>query len=170
MNTNSNLLPKDLAVVETCDGTWFPAFASSIESPSWIGLVGNSTIPAALKPREDPRRGYASRQEAIDAYEAWHEAAILPVCWQALAAATEIYPERNAWYGEEISRVLGDRDMTTITSLGCEALALVMAEHEGCGCVLSATGATPDEAMEALYQRVYAFTFGEEDIALLCVS
>ena len=67
-------------------------------------------IPPALAPFHDPAQGYDSREEAIEACRAWREAAELPDEWRGLAARTELYPERNAWYLDEIARLTGGGD------------------------------------------------------------
>jgi len=60
--------------------------------------------PPALDPLDDPEQGYHSCEEAIEACRTWYEpAAVLPVYWRMLAAHTELFPERNSWYLDEIA-------------------------------------------------------------------
>ena len=157
---NAHTFSEGMALVETSDGRWFPAFASLAEHPRWVLLIGESPIPAALEPLQGGEPGYACREEAMEAYRTWREAATLPVRWQKLAAQTEVYPERNAWYREEIAQLTGDIPMVTC---GISTSAVVIAERDGISRVISATGASLDEAMETLYQRVYDFLYGEQE-------
>ncbi|MFL5655223.1 MAG: hypothetical protein ACJ8CB_13745 [Ktedonobacteraceae bacterium] len=152
MNNTMNNLPKGLALVETADGRWFPALAPLTKTSGWVALVGGTDIPPAITLPSHPRRGYRSRQEALEACWAWYEAASLPIHWRALAAKSEIYPERNAWYRDEIERLT--EDTPTLRSLGGESYALVFARAHG---VMAAIGSSPDEALEVLYQEVSAF-------------
>jgi len=104
-------LPEGMALVETDAGRWFAACGPlSEEMPHRVFLLkGTSTdIPPALGQVDEPGQGYGSREEAIAAYRAWLEAARLPMHWRELAARTEVYPERNAWYLDEIARLTGD--------------------------------------------------------------
>src|SRR5215831_18610799 len=105
---NTEVLPQGMALVETFDGRWFPAFAPPRENPlRWVHLMGGPPdIPPALD--LDPSEGYQSREEAIGACWAWHEAARLPFEWERLAAHTEVYPERTAWYLDEIAQLIGN--------------------------------------------------------------
>jgi len=145
-----------MALVETFDGRWFPAFAPDVTTSRWLLLLGDATttlIPPALDPLIDPYHGYDCPEQAIEAYLAWHEAAVLSVDWQELAAHTEVYPERNAWYLDEIT-LLTEND-TPLRVYGTYAFATVTTTHHGAHEVITARGATPDETIEALYQHVY---------------
>src|SRR5260370_5011712 len=118
---NMHALPQGMALVETDDGRWFAGFAPETGQPNWILLVKHTTttiIPAALDQRSDACQGYGCREEAIEAYRAWHEAAVFPIVWQTLAASTEVYPERNAWFLQDIARLA--RDSTQLLSCGIE--------------------------------------------------
>src|SRR5258708_30017415 len=69
MENNTNTpLPEGVALVETYDGRWFPAFAPLTDVPQVVVLVGPSLIPPALEPLADLRQGYRCREEAIAAY------------------------------------------------------------------------------------------------------
>src|SRR5690348_16813386 len=105
-------LPEGMALVQTADGTWFPAFATMpVRSHRlFIVEVSEALIPSALPLSHDPVHGYASREEAIEACRAWREAVELPEEWKALAARTEVYPERTSWYRDEIARLSGGDD------------------------------------------------------------
>ncbi len=152
MNNTMTILPEGLALVEAADGRWFPALAPLTKTPGWVALVGETDIPPAISLPFHPRKGYRSRLDALEACWAWYEAATLPVHWRALAAESEIYPERNAWYRDEIERLT--EDTPTLQSLGGESYALVFARAHG---VMAAIGRSPDEALEALYQEVSVF-------------
>ena len=167
---NMHALPQGMALVETDEGRWFAGFAPETEQPHWILLVKHATttiVPAALDQRSDVRQGYGCREEAIEAYRAWHEAAVLPIVWQTLAASTEVYPERNAWYLEEIARLTGDS--TPRLSCGIDVSAVVMTDRFGSNSFIAAAGTTIDEAVEALYQRVYRW-YCQQQVLLACAS
>jgi hypothetical protein len=156
-------LLEGMELVETEDGLWFPVFAQlSEETPQGVFLLTGTTtyIPPALEPVHESGQGYGSREEAIAAYCAWVEAEGLPVYWRKLAAHTEVYPERNAWYLDEITQLTGDT--TPLLLCGIEVHAIVIAVLDGIAQLIAAIGNTPDEAIETLYQRVYACHFKQE--------
>ena len=166
----TDALPQGMALVETDDGRWFAAFAPDGATPRSLHLLGDATatlIPPALAQRSEACQGYGCRKEAIEACYAWHEAAALPVQWQTLAASTEVYPERNAWYLEEIARLTGDS--TPRLSCGIDVSAVVMTDRSGSNGVITAVGTTIDEAVEALYQRVYRW-YCQQQVLLACAS
>jgi hypothetical protein len=152
-------LPEGMALVQTADSKWFPAFATvSVRSHRVYVLDENEAfIPPALAPFSDPAQGYDSREEAIEACRAWLEAAELPQEWRGLAARTELYPERNAWYLDEIARLTGEGDTPRLHSgiaVHAEVLVRQTARDNGTE-IIAVTGDTPDEAIETLYQHVY---------------
>ena len=157
--TKIDELPEGMVLLETDNGRWFSVFAPLSEEilQFMFLLKGTSTH---LSPAHEPGQGYASREEAIVAYNAWLEAAALPEHWRELAAHTEVYPERNAWYLDEITRLTGDT--TPLLSCGIEVHAVVIAFLDGIEQRIDATGNTPDEAIETLYQRVYAWHCQQE--------
>lgn len=67
-----------------------------------------SLIPHAFDTFHEGGPGYLCSEEALSACQAWCEAVELTEAWQELAARTELYPERNAWYREEIMNLTGD--------------------------------------------------------------
>jgi len=150
-------LPKGMALVETSDGRWHPALTIGETTQPWIHVLGEdaltSLIPPALDPLTNHHQGYTCRGEAIEACCCWHEAAVAPVHWETLAAYIEVYPERNVWYLDEIARLTGD--YTPLFSYGIFVHGVVSVAWNGGSAIITATGATPDEAIEALYQRVY---------------
>lgn len=91
---------------------------------------------------------------------AWLVEAGVHVRWRALAANTEVYPERNAWYLEEIVHLAGAIPMVGIGV--ADAYADVIVRYRGGSYVLEAAGASLDEAIEALYQRVYDCLYGRK--------
>ncbi|HLG79134.1 MAG TPA: hypothetical protein VFA09_03080 [Ktedonobacteraceae bacterium] len=161
--TSTGALPTGMALIETAEGRWFPAFASLTDTPHWVTFldIETSAIPPALPVQScaDQEQGYPSRQQALDACCAWDEAIRLSVEWERLAASTEVYPERNAWYREEIAQMLGGSHVLVLTTL--EAMAAVVIKHPGIQ-VISARGITPDEALECLYEQVYACALLQE--------
>jgi len=79
----------------------------------------------------------------------------LPTQWERLSAHIEAYPERNAWYLDEIAHMTGGSLLLVTATL--EAVAVVVAElHPGVK-IISAAGVTRDEAIEQLYQHVHAW-------------
>ena len=155
-------LPDGMALVHTADGKWFPAFATvSVRSHRvYVLEESEAFIPPALPPWHDPAYGYDSREEAIEACCAWLEATELPDEWQALAARTEVYPERNAWYLDEIARLTGGGD-TPHLHCGTSVQAVVLVRQstrDNDTQIIAIRGDTPDEAVETLYQHVYEWS------------
>ncbi len=155
-------LPKGMALIETAEGRWFPALTPLTDTPHWVIFIdaGARCIPPALEPKpcDDPRKGYGSRKQALEACRAWDEEVRLPVQWEALAAHIEAYPERNAWYQGEIAQMTGGSSLLVTATL--EAVAMVVAEFYPGVKVISAAGVTVDEAIERLYQHVHAWWKG----------
>ncbi len=151
-------LPEGMAVVETADGRWFPALAPSpsSERPRWVSLIDEPyVVPPALDPLADSTAGYAERDEAVAACWAWHEATVLSADWYMLAMSTEVYPERNSWYLEEMARLIGDTRVRIFATYG---FATVMAMPSGVDEVIMARGMTRDETIVNLYQLVYEWS------------
>ncbi len=150
-------LPEGIALVETTDGRWFPACALFSEIPFRVYRVeGSPLIHLALDSLHERVPGYTCREEAIEACYAWSETFELTQDWQWLVAQTELYPERNAWYLDEIVQLTGG-DVTTHLHCGISVQAMVPARSIDSIEVITATGDTPDETIETLYQRVYAW-------------
>jgi hypothetical protein len=153
-------LPEGMALVQTSDGKWFPAFATFSDQSYQPHILHQlpALIPPALAPFHDPAQGYDSREEAVEACCAWHEAAVvLPLEWQGLAARTELYQERNAWYLDEIALLSGGYDAPRVHR-GTSVHAVVLARQttgDSDTQIIAVTADTPDEAIETLYQRVY---------------
>lgn len=165
--TRKQTLPPGMALVETAEGRWFPALTPLTQTHQWVTFLDAEArcIPPALaaQPSQDPTQGYPSRAQALEACRAWDEAIHLAVVWETLAAHTEAYPERNAWYVEEIAYLTGGSPVLLTTTV--EAIAVVVIElHPGIQ-VISAAGMTRDEAIEQLYQQVYEWWNG-----LACVE
>ena len=160
--TNASDLPVGMVLVETAAGRWFPACAPQENPPRFLHIVqGSADIPPAFEPHDNPEQGYSSREEAIQAYLSWREAAVLPVRWRILAARTELFPERNAWYLDEIAHLTGDD--RPLLSCGASVYAVVMADWcDTNEATVDATGDTIDEAIEELYQRVSAWWYGHQ--------
>ena len=160
-------LPESMALVETADGRWFPAFAPLSETYDWVYILkGSPLIPPALDSLNEPGQGYDCREAAIEAYHAWCEAAELPLYWRGLAARTELYPERNAWYLDEIVQMAGDD--TPWLRCGISVYAVVLAAGIESVEIIDATANTPDEAIEILYQHVYEWFCQQQ--AISCAS
>jgi hypothetical protein len=152
-------LPEGMAVVETADRRWFPALAPSpsSERPRWVSLIDEpGIVPLALNALSDSTEGYEERNEAVAACWAWHEATVLSADWQVLAMSTEVYPERNSWYLEEIARLIGSDTQTRV--FATYGFATVMAGPYGVDEVIMARGMTRDETIANLYQRVYEWS------------
>ncbi len=154
--TDTQGLPKGMALIETAEGRWFPALTPLTDTPHWVTSIDTEArcIPPALESLSchDLQKGYTSRQKALEACCAWDEEISLPVQWEVLAAHIEAYPERNAWYLEEIAHMTGGSPLLVTATI--EAVAVAVAElHPGVK-VISAAGVTLDEAIEQLYQQV----------------
>lgn len=157
--TSTQALPQGMALIETAEGRWFPALVPLTDTPHWFMCVDTEArcIPPALavQPCQNHRQGYPSRAHAIAACCAWDEEISLSLVWETLAAHIEAYPERNAWYLEEIAHMTGGSPVLVTTTL--EAIAVVVVGlHPGVR-VISAGGLTRDEAFEHLYQQVSAW-------------
>ncbi len=170
MTMKQETLPEGMALVETADGRWFAACARLSEIPNRVYVLeGSPLISPALDSFRDPGSGYDCREEAIEACRAWCEEEELDDDWRGLAARTELYPERTAWYLDEIVQLAGDD--TPRLRCGISAHAVVLARQTASNdsiSVIDATGNTPDEAIETLYQRVYQWSCHWQAIA--CTS
>lgn len=158
MTCSQHPIPDGMALIETDDGRWFPAFAPT-GATLWVRMIDDLTagiIPPAVDPLVNPSEGYQDRETALSACHAWHEAAVAPVSWRKLAAHIEIYPERNVWYREEIARLTGDAAVLLFSGTDVHAVTSIITE--GGDMVLDAITTTPDEAIEALYWRVYEWS------------
>jgi hypothetical protein len=157
-----NTFPEGMALVETADGRWFPACAALTETPHRVYVLeGPPLIPPALDSFYDPAPGYDCREEAIEAYRARLEAVELAEYWRGLAACTELYPERNAWYLDEIVQLAGDDIPRLYYGVPVHTMVLAAGNE-----VIDATGNTPDEAIETLYQRVYEWSCKRQAMAM----
>jgi hypothetical protein len=146
-----------MALVETADGRWFAAYASSRERPPQVYLLEDPPlIPPALDAFHEIGPGYDCREDARVACQAWCEVEELTEVWQGLAARIELYPERNAWYLEEIMHLTGDDAPRLHRESAVQAVVLARGK-DGLE-VIAATGNTPDEAIETLYLRVYEWS------------
>jgi hypothetical protein len=151
-------VPEGMALLETADGRWFPPFASLSEIPHLIdGMEDPPLIPPSRDSFHDPGQGLDCREEAIEACRSWREQEELDDGWRGLAALTELYPERNAWYLDEIAQLAGGD--TPRLRCGISVYAMVLARHAARNEVIAAIGNTLDEAIETLYQRVYEWSW-----------
>jgi hypothetical protein len=119
-------LPARMALIETAEGRWFPALTPLTDTPHWVTILdtGADFIPPALEPGppHNPEKGYSSRKKALEACNMWNEDVTLPVRWDILAALIEVYPERNAWYLDEIAQMTGGGNV--LVTCGVDATAL----------------------------------------------
>jgi hypothetical protein len=150
-------LSEGIALVETADGRWFLAYATLVETSHQVYLLEDPPlILSALASFHDQRSGYDWHEAARDACHAWCETAELTQEWRRLTARTELYPERNVWYLDEITQLAGGD--TPRLHCGISVHAMGLARRTTGNEVITATGNTPDEAIEALYQRVYQWS------------
>ena len=150
-------LPEGMALVETAEGRWFPARVSLLEHPPRVALLEDPPpIPPARDSFREEVSGYLCREEARDACHAWYETEVLTQEWQKLAARTELYPERTAWYLDEIAHLVGDDP----PRLHCGLSVQIVVSARGKNGLesIAATSDTPDEAIEILYQHVYEWS------------
>ena len=164
--THTQTLPKGMALIETAEGHWFPALTPLTDTPHWVTCIDADArcIPPALesKPCHDREKGYDSRQQALEACCSWDEEMSLPAQWERLSAHLEAYPDRNAWYLDEIAQMTGGSPLLVTATL--EAVAVVVAElHPGVK-IISAAGVTRDEAIEQLYQHVHSWWNGLAEV------
>ena len=158
MTMKQETLPEGMALVETADGRWFAACARLSEIPKRVYVLeGPPLIPPALDSFRDPGSGYDCREEAIEACHAWRKAMELTEDWRGLAARTELYPERNSWYLDEIVQLMGGDEPPRL-HCGISVHAVVLARQTAGNEIIAATGNTPDEAIETLYQRVFEWS------------
>lgn len=169
--TKTPKLPMGMALIETAEGRWYPAIIPLTDTPHWVTVLdeGVRFVPPALTPasRTDPQKGYSSRKKALEACRRWNEDVTLPVQWDILAAHIEAYPERNAWYLDEIAQMTGG--VHALVTCGIDATALVMVELHPAVQVIAGVGVGPDEAIERLYQQVYAW-WCERETRQTCAS
>jgi hypothetical protein len=155
--TKTPKLPMGMALIETAEGRWYPAIAPLTNTPHWVTVLdeGARFVPPAREPasRTDPQKGYGSRKKALEACHRWNEDVTLPVQWDILAAHTEVYPERNVWYLDEIAQLTGGAN--ALVTCGVDATALVIVELHPAVRVIAGVGGGPDEAIERLYEKVY---------------
>lgn len=90
---------------------------------------------------------FRTRRAALDFCHRRNENYGLRYQWEKLATQTELYPERNTWYQEEILRLAGD--MPIVKAAGSDVYGSVF--RCGVHCFISAP--TIDEAWERLYER-----------------
>ncbi len=113
-------------------------------------------IPYALGPRHT--QGVVSFQRYRDALEFCHrkqEGYRLWYQWDALAAHTELYPERNAWYRDEIvTMTSGTFPWDRLPQVETSGTSIVYGSVflKGTHCFVSAP--TIDDAWERLYECV----------------
>jgi hypothetical protein len=165
-----NALPEGMALVESADGRWFAACATLAEIPQRVYFLEDPpSIPPELDSFHERGQGYDCREEALAACRAWCEMVKLTQEWRGLAARTELYPERNAWYLDEIVKLAGDDTPHLHCGLSVQAVVLARqtAGNDGVE-VIAATGNTPDEAVETLYQRVYEWSWKLQAITCAC--
>jgi hypothetical protein len=140
-----------------------PSICHSLGIPHRVYLLEDPPlIPPAFDSFHDQRSGYICREEALEACHAWCEEAELTEEWRGLAARTELYPERNAWYLDEMVQLAGDD--TPHLHCGISVQAVVLATGNNTVEVIAAIGNTPDEAMETFYQRVYEWSCHQQII------
>lgn len=150
-------LPEGMALVETANGRWFAACVSLSERLPRVHVVEDRPlIPPALDSFLEGESGHLCREEALSACHAWCEAVELTEVWQRLAAHTELYPERTAWYLDEIMHLTGDDAPRLYCGLSVQAVVSARGKY-GLESI-AATGDTPDEAIEALYKHVYEWS------------
>ncbi|HVB20568.1 MAG TPA: hypothetical protein VNG51_01300 [Ktedonobacteraceae bacterium] len=100
-------LPAGLGITEV-EGRFYPGYEDNDCPLTRFSWDVSHTIPFAVGPRR--KRGsisFATRREAV-----WfcrrhdEDSHLLAVTCPELTSASELYPERNAWYREEITRLV----------------------------------------------------------------
>ncbi len=156
------LLPADyhMAVIEL-EGRYYPV---RTERETDTGMLRLGTFPHFSWEVEaaygtpyalgrEPTHGVISfrdEQNAIDyCHRSWDNLR-QRVRWKKLAAQTEVYPERNAWYREQIALLCREEPRLNVES---DARASVFFRG---GSLCMVWAATVDEAWEQLYTQVEA--------------
>ncbi|GCE04776.1 hypothetical protein [Dictyobacter aurantiacus] len=107
-------------------------------------------IPTALGPRHTTGLiSFPTYADAINFCHRKREASKLCVQWEAEATRCEVYPERNAWYADEIQALTGEAPR--IRRFSFEVQAIVTCKD---GIVYGVDALTIDEAMIRLYESV----------------
>ena len=144
-----------MALIETAEGRWYPAMTPLTDTPHWVTVLdeGIRFVPPALTPasRPDPQKGYGSRKKALEACRRWNEDVTLPVQWDILTAHIEAYPERNAWYLDEIAQMTGGGHV--LVTCGVDATALVIAKLHPAVQVIAEVGVGPDRPSSVCTSR-----------------
>nr|HET6902326.1 hypothetical protein [Ktedonobacteraceae bacterium] len=168
----NHALPSHYGVAQLASGRFYPLYVSGEEpgelelSPSFSCLHwGDQRIPFALG--STPREGVVSFEQhthAIQYCQRNEEEFALLWQWQQYACQAELYPERNAWYRDEIERLAhaGDcplllsRETVDCLCIGTEVHAYIWVHLAGSYQAIRAKAPTLDEALVALYEQVRA--------------
>ncbi|GCE18677.1 hypothetical protein [Dictyobacter kobayashii] len=161
MRKQREILPSDYHVtIAEIERRFYPLHISTSEdgrqierfSPYYWSFEDSYSIPYALGPRHTT--GLVSFPTYADAVTFCHrereEVDVLLEC-RKKAARCEVYPERNAWYGQEIEHLTGNAPFHYSTLF--EEHAMVTDTY---GTIYSLEALTLDEAMCQLYERVCA--------------
>ncbi|HVB20584.1 MAG TPA: hypothetical protein VNG51_01380 [Ktedonobacteraceae bacterium] len=156
-------LPAGLGITEA-DGRFYPVYEDDDRPRTRFSWDISHTIPFAVGPRRE--RGsisFATRREAV-----WfcrrhdEDSYLLAVTCPTLLAASELYPERNAWYREEITRLVSTTEHIApdevfihfYSSCLYTTAWLVNVHQQGYLALQKVRAATVDELWERLYTAV----------------
>jgi len=158
-------LPDGYAVAQLSDGRFYPLRAQAepclyIEPLHWEA----QRVPFACGPRSASGIvSFADRKLAVQYCHRHHEE--FPLLWEMAHTIweQEVYPERNVWYREEVSRLLHEHDPHTYWKNDMRKIEDYVTRMEGIVyCFIGGTiqavhvqADTFDAALAALYQEVY---------------
>jgi len=168
----NHALPPHYGVAQLASGRFYPLYVSGEEpgepelSPSFYCLRWeDQRIPFALGPlRREGVVSFAQRTQALQYCQREKEAFDLLWQWQQRACQAELYPERNAWYRDEIERLAHSGNCSLFLSretvdchcVGDEVYASIWVHLAKTYQAIRAKAPTIDEALVALYEQVTA--------------
>ena len=161
MATPRETLPEDYRIViAEIEGRYYPLFVEKREEDGTVRLgyspnldwraEAQHGVPPALGPRHmEGKISFRTYRAAFDFCHRMNEGYGLPCDWNELTAQTELYPERNAWYRDEIVALVNVRPLVETSSSSAYGSVF---PRGGAHCFVTAP--TIDEAWVRLYASV----------------
>ncbi|GCE04233.1 hypothetical protein [Dictyobacter aurantiacus] len=123
----------------------------SLSAYSW-SFEGRYSIPPAVGPRHTTDVvSFPTYADAVTFCHRKQEEVDMFLAWEKKAARCEVYPERNAWYAQEIEQLTGNLPVLYGTLFKAHAVVI-----DTNGTWYCEDAPALDEAMIHLYERVYA--------------
>ncbi len=159
MGKHETLPPEYGVTIAEIEGQYYPIHVDKRDEQGMIEMMRLSSLyweteashGIPLAQGSQPTQGtisFRTHRATLDFCHRRRENHGLWYQWEKLATWTELYPERNAWYQEEILRLAGD--IPTIEPAG----SIVYGSVFRCGVHCFISTSTIDEAWERLYERV----------------